>query len=191
MVQEEIELIRKAQAGDMTAFKRLVLKYDKEVLSIAKSFRNNSDDAQDIYQEVFIRVFRSLKNFQFKSELSTWIYRITHNVCISFYQSEKRRKAESIDREINPDTEETFADSMVNLNHPENKVDNWHLKELINKAIDELPAQQKYAFTLKFVSEYKIKEIAEMMNCNEGTIKRYLFNASMKMKNRLKYLLED
>lgn len=191
MVQEEFDLIKKAQTGDMNAFKQLVLKYDKEVLSIAKSFKNNADDAQDIYQEVFLRVFKGLKNFQFKSEISTWIYRITHNVCITYYQTRKRYNHESIDKEINSETEETFADGIVNSDHPEKKIDNWHLQELINSAIDDLPSQQKFAFTLKFVQEYKIKEIAEIMNCNEGTIKRYLFTASQKMRNKLKHLMEN
>lgn len=191
MVQEEFDLIKKAQTGDMNAFKQLVLKYDKEVLSIAKSFKNNADDAQDIYQEVFLRVFKGLKNFQFKSEISTWIYRITHNVCITYYQTRKRNNYESIDREINSKTEETFADGIVNSDHPEKRIDNWHLRELINSAIENLPSQQKFAFTLKFVQEYKIKEIAEIMNCNEGTIKRYLFTASQKMRNKLKHLMEN
>jgi len=190
MVQEEIELIKKAQAGDMNAFKSLVQKYDREVLSIAKSFRNDADDAMDIYQEVFMRVFRGLKNFQFKSELSTWIYRITHNVCISFYKLQRRHNHESIYSEINSETEETFADNIPDSGNNDNKASNWELNNFINAAINELPSQQKLAFTMKFVQEYKIKEIAEIMKCNEGTIKRYLFTATQKMRIRLKHLME-
>ena len=83
-MHEDYKLIKNAQDGDMGAFEQLLYRYDRHVLNIAYSFRNNEDDAKDIYQEVFIRVHKGLKNFQFKSEFSTWLYRITTNVCISF-----------------------------------------------------------------------------------------------------------
>ena len=74
MNTSDTQLILKAQQGDMSAFEELVYRYDRQVLNIAKSFRNSDDDAKDIYQEVFIRVFRGIKNFQFKSEFSTWLF---------------------------------------------------------------------------------------------------------------------
>jgi RNA polymerase sigma-70 factor (ECF subfamily) len=179
------QLIINAQKGDMTAFEQLVYRYDRHVLNIARSFRNNDDDAKDIYQEVFIRVYRGLKNFQFKSEFSTWLFRIATNVCIS-YQSRKKNY-ESIDREIGSDEEKTtYADLLSSDSRTEDRTIGSDLSRHINNALDTLPPQQKMAFTLKFYQEYKIKEIAEIMQCNEGTIKRYLFTATNKMRERLK-----
>ncbi|MEW6507647.1 MAG: RNA polymerase sigma factor [Bacteroidota bacterium] len=188
MSLSENQLIINAQKGDMEAFEKLVYKYDRHVLSIAKSFRNNEDDAKDIYQEVFIRVYRGLKNFQFKSEFSTWIFRITTNVCISFNRSKKQH--DSIDREIGNDEEgkTTFAEQLPGELRTDDKAVGSVLSNHINRALNQLSPQQKMAFTLKFYQDYKIKEIADIMHCNEGTIKRYLFTATNKMREKLKGL---
>jgi len=190
MALSDNQLILNAQKGDMTAFEELVYRYDRHVLNIAKSFRNDDDDAKDIYQEVFIRVFRGLKNFQFKSEFSTWLYRITTNVCISYQR--KKKNHDSIDREIGNDEDDntTFADNIKSDSITDNLAVGSDLSKYINKALETLPPQQKMAFTLKFYQEYKIKEIAEIMQCNEGTIKRYLFTATNKMREQLKGLMK-
>ena len=172
----------------MTAFEELVYRYDKHVLNIARSFRNSDDDAKDIYQEVFLRVFRGLKNFQFKSEFSTWLFRITTNVCITFHSRKKTH--DSIGREIGFDDDDktTVADTLSSEDKTDNAAIGSDLSKHITKALDTLPPQQKMAFTLKFYHEYKIKEIAEIMQCTEGTVKRYLFTATNKMRERLKGL---
>lgn len=190
MALSDNQLIINAQRGDMASFQELIYRYDRHVLNIAKSFKNNEDDAKDIYQEVFIRVYKGLKNFQFKSEFSTWLFRITTNVCITFQTRKKNHLP--LDKEISNNEYETttFAD----LIHSDDKADklaiSGNLKYYINNALETLPAQQKMAFTLKFFNEYKIKEIADMMNCSEGTVKRYLFNATHRMRKTLRGLNE-
>ncbi len=188
MALSDNQLIINAQKGDMAAFEELVYRYDRHVMNIAKSFRNNDDDAKDIYQEVFLRVYRGLKNFQFKSEFSTWLYRITTNVCITM-QSRKKTH-ESIDKEIghSEDDKTTIADLIPSGDKTDDRAVGSNLSVHINKALDALPPQQKMAFTLKFYQEYKIKEIAEIMQCTEGTVKRYLFTATNKMRLQLKGL---
>jgi RNA polymerase sigma-70 factor (ECF subfamily) len=84
MALNDNELIIGAQSGDVSAFEQLVYRYDKLVLKIAISYTGDADVAKDIYQEVFIKVFKGIKNFQFRSEFSTWLFRITSNVCISY-----------------------------------------------------------------------------------------------------------
>lgn len=189
---EDFELIKRAQKGDQLAFEQLIFRYDRQVVNIAMSFRNNEDDAKDIYQEVFIRVFRGLNNFKFKSEFSTWLFRITTNVCISHKTRKERQSHDSIDRTVSQGEEEIrtvsdFIDSGDDVNQTlEDKEKNEQIKE----ALEQLPAQQKMAFTLKHFDGYKIKEISEMMQCAEGTVKRYLFNASQKMREQLRTVLE-
>ena len=175
----------------MASFEELVYRYDRHVLNIAKSFRCSDDDAKDIYQEVFIRVYRGLKNFQFKSEFSTWLFRIATNVCISFHSRKKNH--DSIDREMNNNDEDqtTVADMISSGDKTDDTAIGSDLSKHINKALDTLPPQQKMAFTLKFYQEYKIKEIAEIMQCNEGTIKRYLFTATQRMRQQLKGLVKE
>lgn len=184
-------LIKKAQAGDMGAFEQLLHKYDRHVLNIATSFRNNEDDAKDIYQEVFIRVFNGLKSFEYRSEFSTWLYRITTNVCISYKSKKQRHYAESLDRNIGQDDESrtSLSDTIAGSDKTNKPIENSELGNQIYKALETLPTQQKLAFTLKHYQGHKIKEIAQMMGCKEGTIKRYLFTATNKMKEKLAPLM--
>lgn len=177
----------------MGAFEQLLYRYDRHVLNIAYSFRNSEDDAKDIYQEVFIRVYRGLKNFQFRSEFSTWLYRITTNVCISYKRKEDRHNMDSLDASVFEEDESSVK--LSDLIEGESSTDDLAIgsdySKYINRALDTLPSQQKMAFTLKYYQGYKVKEIAEMMQCAEGTIKRYLFNAVNKMREQLKGIIEN
>ncbi|MFH1197702.1 MAG: RNA polymerase sigma factor [bacterium] len=181
------QLIKKAQGGDMSAFEQLVHRYDRQVLNIAASFRNNVDDAKDIYQEVFLRVYKGLKNFQSKSEFSTWLYRITTNVCISFHTNKSKHIHQSINNEIGEEGE-TLAEMIPSESRTDEMTLAGDVSKYLSRAIDNLSGQQKMVVNLKFYHGYKIKEIAEMMNCNEGTVKRYLFNATNKLKVQLGFL---
>lgn len=191
-MQEDFQLIKQAQKGDQLAFEQLVYRYDRQVINIAMSFRNNEDDAKDIYQEVFIRVFRGLKNFQFKSEFSTWLFRITTNVCITHKERKERSMHKSLDEELNNNEEDirTRGDMIESEISLAKETESNENQKYINDALEQLPVQQKIAFTLKYFDGYKIKEIAEMMQCAEGTVKRYLFNASQKMRSQLKGVIE-
>ncbi|RJP62902.1 MAG: RNA polymerase sigma factor [Ignavibacteriales bacterium] len=191
-MQEDFQLIKQAQKGDQLAFEQLVYRYDRQVINIAMSFRNNEDDAKDIYQEVFIRVYRGLKNFQFKSEFSTWLFRITTNVCITHKERKERNMHKSLDEELNNNEEDirTRGDMIESEISLAKETESNENQKYINDALEQLPVQQKMAFTLKYFDGYKIKEIAEMMQCAEGTVKRYLFNASQKMRSQLKGVIE-
>lgn len=188
---EDIQLINRAKKGDNKAFEELVMKYDRLVLNIAFSYRNNKDDADDIYQEVFMRVHRGLKNFQSRSKFSTWLYRITINVCIEFKRKAKVRDHEPLN---NYDDENENSFSYANVIESEKRTDQPTLENetayLIKNELEKLPKQLKMAFTLKYYQGFKIKEISEMMNCTEGTIKSYLFTSSRKLRACLKPILE-
>ncbi|MBA4319120.1 MAG: hypothetical protein C0412_12035 [Flavobacterium sp.] len=182
MNNSDNQLILNALKGDMKAFEELVYRYDRHVLSIAKSFKNNDDDAKDIYQEVFMRVFRGLKNFQFKSEFSTWLFRITTNVCIT-HQSRKKGH-DSIDREIGTDENDTtfVGDVLSDYKSSDELAVSSDTLHHIQRALCELPAKQRMAFTLKHYEEYKIREIADIMQCTEGAVKKYLYTATHKLR---------
>ncbi|MBU0561061.1 MAG: RNA polymerase sigma factor [Bacteroidetes bacterium] len=190
MVNRINDLIIKAQKGDMFAFEQILKYYDRHVLNIAFSFRNSEEDSKDIYQEVFIRVFKGLNNFQFKSEFSTWLYRITTNVCISYQSKEKRHKLDSIDKPAytHEDGSENISDTIGGELSADSLAINSEISNEIAGAVNLLPAQQKMAFVLKHYEGYKIKEVAEIMNCTEGTIKKYLFTANEKLRQLLKHL---
>src|SRR3972149_706234 len=110
MQLEETELIKRAQHGDKASFEELIYRYDRNVLSLAYSYINDQDDAKDIYQEVFLRVFKSLKKFEFRSEFSTWLYRITVNVALTYRTKKSKYSYASLDEEqTDTDGETRFA----------------------------------------------------------------------------------
>ncbi len=186
MNNTDYQLILKAQKGDKQAFEELVYKYDRHVLGIARSYKNCEDDAKDIYQEVFMRVYRGLDGFQFKSEFSTWLFRITTNVCLT--HKSRKRDYESIDKEIMNEDEggKTLAETLPGDDNVEGKAVNNDLLSYIRSAMELLPNKQKMVFSLRYLEDYKIKEIAEIMQCTEGAVKSYLFAATHKMRSKLK-----
>ena len=189
MDSSEKELIIKARTGDRVAFERLIYNYDKAVLSIAMRYMRDADDAKDIYQEVFIRVFRGLKKFEFRSEFSTWLFRITTNVCITYKSRKKEQTIVSLQQQIDDDqTGYETVDMISNERSPEEETLAGDLLFLIGKAVDSLSAKQRITFVLKHYEGYKIREIAEMLNCKEGTVKKYLFDAVNNLKKKLKPL---
>ena len=188
MVLSDTELIQKAQNGDESAFNELVYRYDRSVLSIALKYVNDSDDAKDIYQEVFLRVFRGLKKFQFKSEFSTWLYRITTNVCLSFIRSGNKKTIMRIDNDMETDVLDNITIADDEANNPEQLLMRSEITNNVNEALEKLSPKQKMIFILKHYEGYKIREISEMLNTSEGTIKKYLFEANHKLRRHLSEL---
>jgi RNA polymerase sigma-70 factor (ECF subfamily) len=183
MVISDSELVINTLSGDSSAFEELVYRYDKMVLRLAIKYSGDTDIAKDIYQEVFIRVFKGLKNFQFKSEFSTWLFRITTNVCINYKMSEKKNMQLSIDQDENAE-QVTLIPADENSS-PEKQLINKDFTKNLNKALQLLSPNQKISFLLKHYEGYKIREIAKIMNCKEGTIKKYLFEAVRKLRIQL------
>lgn len=182
MALSDNELIINAQNGDVLAFEELIYRYDKMVLHIALKYTGNSDNAKDIYQDVFIKAFKGLSNFQFKSEFSTWLFRIATNTCITFKRKYNKTKHFS----LNDDEDLNFLSSIPDDESlPDKLVVNSEHGEKIDAALNNLSPNQKMSFLLKHYEGYKIREIAEMMNCKEGTIKKYLFEAVRKLKLQL------
>lgn len=185
----EKELILKAQVGDQTAFEQLIYNYDRAVLSIAMRYVRNNDDAKDIYQEVFIRVYKSLKKFEFRSEFSTWIFRITTNVCLTYKSRKKDQLMVPLQEEFEEDNSEFGRVELISdEKSPEEETLNTDLKNFIGNAVDSLSERQRITFVLKHYEGYKIKEIAEMLNCKEGTVKKYLFDAINNLRKKLEPL---
>ena len=187
MALSDIELIHQVKQGNDNAFEQLVYRYDRTVLSIALKYTGDTDDAKDLYQEVFIRVYRGINNFKFRSEFSTWLYRIAVNVCLSY----KSRNKEYLRVSINVEDDDTdfIKDASEQLVYegpsPEAAAEGSELAEIVDAALEILSPRQKITFVLKHYEGYKIREIAEMLNCKEGTVKKYLFDAIKNLRKKL------
>jgi RNA polymerase sigma-70 factor (ECF subfamily) len=187
MQLNDTDLIIQAQKGNQNAFEELVYRYDRSVLSIALKYSNNEDDAKDLYQEVFIRVYRSIKGFRFQSEFSTWLFRITTNVCLTYKSRSKEHLKVSIDKDFDEEENEISHTTELVYNglSPEEISSGADLGEMVNAAVKSLSPKQKMTFVLKHYEGYKIREIAEMLNCKEGTVKKYLFDATKNLRKKL------
>lgn len=188
MAQVDMDLIQRAQGGDSLAFEQLVFRYDKQVLSIAARYVNSAEEAKDIYQEVFLRVYRSLSKFELRSEFSTWLFRITTNVCLTHRSRRKRHSHTSIDNESDEEHGSKVSESLHSGDVTDQQAEGSDIAFHIQQAVELLSPKQKMVFTLKHYEGYKLKEIAEMMDCAEGTVKKYLFTATRRIREELKDL---
>ena len=185
VTEKEITLVRLAQKGNTRAFNELVAIHDAHVMNLALSLLGSREDAADVYQEIFIKVFKSLKNYRFQSELSTWLYRITVNTCLSFRKSRGRKQS------IFPKSIEANPDPILNRPDDDDQYEadsallKGEMSEIIVDAIEELPPQQKAVVILRHYQDKKIREIADIMELNEGTVKGYLFRAMNSLKEKL------
>lgn len=182
--QEEL-LIRKAQRGNLQAFENLVYRYDAKIMRLIFNMVNNVEDTRDLYQEVFIRVFKSIKNFRFQSEFYTWLFRITVNVCINYRKRKISHQHESLDDYLDENDRNWRIVVAVENRNPEQTLINKELNDQIQQSIDNLSPRQRSVFILKHYHGYKLSEIANIMNCSEGTVKNYMFRAVQKMKKSL------
>ncbi len=192
MAHNDTELIQKAQQGDFSAFEELVYRYDKEVLTIAARFVHSSDDAKDIYQEVFLRVHQGLRRFKMQSEFATWLYRITTNVCLTHRSRRKKHTHVSLDDdyEENEGEPHPVPVALSREPSPEQHAINEEISVHVQKALDVLSPQQKMVFTLKHYQGLKLREIAGAMQCSEGTVKKHLFIATQRMRDELRDIFE-
>jgi RNA polymerase sigma-70 factor (ECF subfamily) len=187
---DDRQLILRAQQGDVMAFEQLVFRHDRKVLSLAAQYVTSAEDAKDIYQEVFLRVFRGLKRFQFRSEFSTWLHRVTVNVCLT-HRSRQKHRAHYVPLHDDPDGEDPHGAFQVQAEDPlaDQQAREKEVSLHVQSAMERLSPKQRMVFTLRHFEGHKLKEIAGMMGCTEGTVKRYLFSATRKMRNELKGIL--
>ena len=182
------ELIKEYLSGNSLAFEELIYRYDRFVLLTALQFCGNKDDAKDIYQDVFVRVMKGLKKFKFQSEFGTWLYRITVNVCLTHSSKKKNKKEEYLTNYENESDEKVLADVFVSDSgefSPQSSAESADISDKIGEAINYLSPNERMCFILKHYSGYKIKEISKMMNCKDGTVKKYLFDGIRKLRKRL------
>ncbi len=185
MEEREIRLIRRAQEGDGAAFEALVQMHDRQVLKLARQMLNNLEDAQDVYQEIFIKVFRSLPSFRFESGFSTWLYRIVINQCINYRQWRSRRRFLSFDAHSNAEEQTRYSPPDKNPD-PEKETLNKELSREIALAMESLSDKQRAVFVLRHYHGQKLQDIAKTLGCAEGTVKNYLFRATQRMQEKLR-----
>lgn len=180
----ETKLLKAAQAGDAGALKELVHKYEDTVFGFAFKVCRNEDDAEDTLQEAFLNVIKALKSFNFKSDFSTWLYRIVSNCCLMKWRKEKRERWESFERLDNP--EERVQDSYTHWpDSPADEMLNSELKKEMDRAILDLPPIYRLAFVMKDLDGLKIEQVAEALEISVPAAKARLRRARLFLRDRL------
>jgi len=187
---EERALIRAAQRGDRAAFEQLVRRYENQVLRLAWQLVRSEEEARDLYQEAFLKIYRSLHRFRFESRFSTWIYRIVMNVCLDHLRRTARRKERQA-----PETEEgqpeffhNVAEERPGLN-PERHLRGKEIARRLETALARLSPRERLVFELKHYHGMKLRAIGEHCGTSEETAKNSLFRATQKLRAELKEIL--
>lgn len=180
----ELELIQQLRAGDEQAFKSLVENYQNLVYNTALGVVQNSEDAEDVAQEVFIQVYRSIDQFKGDARLSTWIYRITTTKALDHIRSRKRKKRFAFITSLFGPNDELVHEP-VDFQHPGVALDRKEQAALLFRMIDQLPENQKVAFTLHKTEELSYQEIAEVMQLSVSAVESLLFRARQNLRKLL------
>jgi RNA polymerase sigma-70 factor (ECF subfamily) len=181
---DEKALIRAAQGGDQDAFGQLVRAYDQSVLRLAMNLLRSPEDAQDVYQEAFLRVYRNLNSFRFDCSFHTWLYRIVTNLCLDQMRKRKVRKEESsqIEGADGPvDRMDSLQESRVE-GDPQRSLFSGELRQRIQQALSALTSRERMVFELRHYQGLKLRNIGEILGTSEEAAKNCLFRATQKMR---------
>ncbi|MDP3025740.1 MAG: sigma-70 family RNA polymerase sigma factor [candidate division Zixibacteria bacterium] len=175
--EELLEIIKKAQGGDQEAFQEIVQRYKVQVAGIAYRMVGDYEDAKDISQMVFVKIYQNLHRFDTTKKLSTWLYRITINASIDFIRKFRKHKLEVLDNIIGE------------LKEKKNDVEGVYQRGLIRLAVDEalesLNPKQRSVFVLRDLEGLDIKEVSQVTGMPQATVRWYLHRARAKLRDEL------
>lgn len=177
---EEAVLIRQVQAGDQTAFREVFERYQGKVFSIIYGILRNHNDAEDIAQQVFSKAYFSIRSFDFRSSLLTWLYKITVNECYDYLRKKKVRKL-VYESDFSEEEARRLAQTEPVRDQRTPVDEAVAQRDLVVRLLARLPQQERSLLLLKEVEGHSVEELSEMTGINENTIKVKLFRARQKL----------
>jgi RNA polymerase sigma-70 factor (ECF subfamily) len=188
--EEDAKLVERCRRGDRQAFRSLVERYQRKVYTLALGFVRDPDQAYDISQEAFLKVFRHLDSFQGASSFYTWVYRITVNLCIDLRRKKSHGTGQAeFDERIAHEEVGSPADQLSPQRlgfDPARALHNAELRKKLLAALEQLSEQHRTVLLLREVDGLSYKEIADVMECPEGTVMSRLFHARRQMQELLR-----
>jgi RNA polymerase sigma-70 factor (ECF subfamily) len=175
---EHTILVERFKKGELGVFEEIVNKYQKQVYNIAYNFIGNSEDAYDISQEVFIKVYKSLNKLRNGSAFILWLRRITINACTDHLRQQV--SAETLD-----DISYIHNSYSSDYRSSDKLMETGELRKIISRAVERLPKGQRRVFILRHYEGLPLKDIAETLNCSLGTVKAHLFRATRRLRDLL------
>ena len=181
----ENTLVKRCKNGDREAFNELFAEYETKVINIAFGMLSNRDDAYDATQEVFIRVYRNISGFKENSSLSTWIYRITSNVCNDILRKRMKHSNTISINASNDDDGEYELHIRDTAPTPDEYAEHNETQRIVRQAISELSAEYKEVITLCDVEDMSYDDISLILKCPVGTVKSRLNRARKALRKKL------
>lgn len=183
-------LVEKIIQGDIAAFRELVEKFKKKIFYISFDILGDFQEAEDISQEVFIKIFRSINKFKKDAKMSTWIYQITVNTCIDAIRRKKAKPTIQIDEERPVDYWAVDSVLSAKISSPESSADASLLQIKIQEALNKISDKERAVFVMRHYNDLSIKEIADVMKISSGTVKSFLFRGVQKLRKELSFYQE-
>ncbi|HYL64339.1 MAG TPA: sigma-70 family RNA polymerase sigma factor [Candidatus Methylomirabilis sp.] len=187
----ERSLVAEAQAGNRAAFEELVRRYDRDVLRLALNLMKRPEDARDVYQEAFLKVYRNLHRFRFECSFYTWLYRIVTNVCLDQLRRRQARPEDQAPETNASHHEEAVTDFFERQREhrpaldPERQFFGKEIQRRIAKAMERLSPRERIVFELKHYQGLKLRAIGDALGTTEETVKNSLFRATRKLRSQL------
>ncbi|WP_340111535.1 RNA polymerase sigma factor [Maribellus mangrovi] len=180
------EIIEQLKQGNEQAFKRLVENYQKLVVNTCYGMLQIREDAEDVAQDVFIEVYRSVENFRADAKLSTWLYRIAVNRSLNHIRDNKKHRwFSSFDSDVKAENKKLLQVESSRTDQPEFELENQQRSIILHEAINSLPENQKVAFSLSKYEELSYQEIAEVMELSISSVESLLFRAKKNLQKKL------
>jgi RNA polymerase sigma-70 factor (ECF subfamily) len=183
MTRSDEELVARATAGDLESFNQLVLRWERPIYALAYRTLGRDEDARDVVQEAFLRAFRGLRGFKGQAKFSSWLYRITLNLCRDWMRRERRapvvQAPEGVDAVDLADEQAAPTESVEDL------VARREMSQAVARAMAELPEDQRAAILLKEYHGLTFQEIADTLQCPLSTVKTRLYQGLSVLRRRL------
>lgn len=176
----EVDLIAKCQEGDRQAFNRLVMRYQNLVYNFLYRLAPNWDDVDDLAQEVFVKVYHSIKALKDRTQFKSWL----HSIAVSVYIDEHRRRKKLQERFV---SDERLLESQTDPNeNPGYYLERQELHRRLQEAITELPEEFKVVIVLREIQGFSYEEIAKTLKCSIGTVRSRIFRGRQLLQQMLK-----
>jgi len=183
MPRTDEELVARATAGDTESFNQLVTRWERPIFALAYRTLGREEDARDVVQEAFLRAYRGLRGFKGQAKFSSWLYRITLNLCRDWQRRDRRAPLVQVPEGVDPsdmaDAQPAPTESVEDL------VARREMSKAVARAMAELPEEQRTAIVLKEYHDLTFQEIADMLECPLSTVKTRLYQGLSVLRRRL------
>jgi RNA polymerase sigma-70 factor (ECF subfamily) len=191
MESSDTKLMLRLKDGDQDAFRELVERHKLSVLNLCLRFAGNKADAEDLAQEVFIRIFQAAPNYEIKAAFTTWVYRIAVNLCLNHQRRKKILHFFSLNHKHSPNSQVDDRQPEVPVSeHPDSEFERKELQQLVQDAIQSLPENQRTVIILHRYHELSYQEIAAVLDTTVSAVESRLHRAKQNLKKRLKYVVK-